>query len=286
MLTNKTIGFIGAGNMAEALIRGLIASKKVSAGQIIVSDSNKERLLHIAEAYEVKVFNKNYEVAEGADMIILALKPKDMKEAVEGVANDLGKEKILVSIAAGITTDKIHMWLRSGGLKAEVPVVRAMPNTPAIVGEGATGIAAGINAGREELELAEAIFAGVGKVVTLDDETLLNGVTGLSGSGPAYVFLFMEALCDGGIKNGLGYAEAKMLALQTTLGAAKLALNSDKDLKELRNMVKSPGGTTIEGLKKLEESAFYDILLDTVRAATKRAEELSGERLTTLSKGY
>ena len=275
MLTNKTIGFIGSGNMAGALIRGLIASGKVNAGQIIASDNNKERLVHIAETYEVKVFNKNYEVAEGADIIILALKPGDMKEAVEGVAMEFGAEKILVSIAAGVTTENIHMWLRSGGLKVELPVVRAMPNTPAIVGEGATGIVAGRNAGREELELAEEIFAQVGKVVTLDDETLLNGVTGLSGSGPAYVFLFMEALCDAGVKTGLGYEEAKTLALQTTLGAARLAQNSDKDLKELRNMVTSPGGTTIEGLKKLEENGFYDILIDAVRAASKRAEELS-----------
>ncbi len=275
MLNNKTIGFIGSGNMAEALIRGLIASKKVSAGQIIASDNNKERLVHIAETYEVKVFNKNYEVAEGADIIILALKPGDMKEAIEGVAEGFSAEKLLVSIAAGITTDKIHMWLRSGGLTIEVPVVRAMPNTPAIVGEGATGIAAGRNAGRGELKLCEEIFAQVGKVVTLEDETLLNGLTGLSGSGPAYVFLFMEALCDGGVKCGLGYEEAKTLALQTTLGAAKLALSSDKDLKELRKMVTSPGGTTIEGLKKLDESGFYDILIGAVRAASKRAEELS-----------
>jgi pyrroline-5-carboxylate reductase len=276
MLTNKTIGFIGSGNMAEALIKGLIASKKVSAGQIIASDSNKEKLVYIAETYEIKVFNKNYEVAEGADIIILALKPGDMKDAIEGVAKEFSAEKVLVSIAAGITTDKIHMWLRSGGLKVEMPVVRAMPNTPAIVGQGATGIAAGRNAGRAELELTEEIFAQVGKVVLLDDESLLNGLTGLSGSGPAYVFLFMEALCDGGVKCGLSYEDAKTLALQTTLGAAKLALDSDKDLKELRNMVTSPGGTTIEGLKKLEDDGFYDILIGAVRAASKRAEEISG----------
>ncbi len=277
MLTNKTIGFIGSGNMAEALVKGLIASKKVSAGQVIVSDTNKERLVHMAEAYEVKVFNKNYEVAESADIIILALKPGDMKEVVEGVAEAFDKDKLLVSIAAGITTEKIHMWIRKGGLKDELPLVRAMPNTPAIVGEGATGIVAGRNANREELELVEEIFAQVGKVVLFDDEALLNGVTALSGSGPAYVFLFMEALCDGGVKSGLGYEEAKTLALQTTLGAARLAQDSDKDLKSLRKMVTSPGGTTIEGLKKLEEGKFYDILLDAVRAASKRAEELSGD---------
>lgn len=275
MLNNKTIGFIGSGNMAEALIRGLIASGKVNAGQIIASDNNKERLIHIAETFEVKVFNKNYEIIEGADIIILALKPGDMKDAVTESAEAFSAEKILVSIAAGITTDKIHMWLRAGGLKIEVPVVRAMPNTPAIVGQGATGIAAGRNAGRAELELTEEIFAQVGKVVLLDDETLLNGLTGLSGSGPAYVFLFMEALCDAGVKCGLGYEDAKTLALQTTLGAAKLAQESDKDLKQLRKMVSSPGGTTIEGLKKLDESGFYDILIDAVRAASKRAEELS-----------
>lgn len=275
MLTNKTIGFIGAGNMAEALIKGLISSGKVSAAQVIASDSVKERLVHIAETYEVKVYNKNYEIAEGADIIILALKPTDMEECVTEIAQDLGKEKLLISVAAGVTTEKMHMWLRAAGLSEEVALVRAMPNTPALAGEGATGLAAGRNAGKKELELAHMIFAQVGKVLVFDDETLLNAVTGLSGSGPAYVFLFMEALCEAGIKSGLAYEDSRTLAIQTTLGAARLALESDKDFKQLRKMVTSPGGTTIEGLKILEDKGFYDILIDAVRAASKRAEELS-----------
>ncbi|MEE9542966.1 MAG: pyrroline-5-carboxylate reductase, partial [Thermodesulfobacteriota bacterium] len=198
MLTNKTIGFIGAGNMAEALIKGLTGSGKISAAQVIASDSVKERLVHIAETYEVKVFNKNYEVAEGSDIIILALKPGDMKECVTEIAPDLGTEKLLISVAAGVTTDNVHMWLKAAGLKVEVAVVRAMPNTPATVGEGITGLVAGRNAGKAELEIAQEIFTQVGHVVIFDDETLLDAVTGLSGSGPAYVCEFVEALTEGG----------------------------------------------------------------------------------------
>jgi pyrroline-5-carboxylate reductase len=276
MLTNKTIGFIGAGNMAEALIKGLTNSGKISPAQLIASDSVKERLVYIAETYEAKVFNKNYEVAEGADIIILALKPGDMKACVTEIAPDLSGGKLLISVAAGVTTDNLQVWLKEGGLTEDVALVRAMPNTPATVGEGATGIVAGRGAGKAELDLAKTIFEQVGRVLIFDDETLLNGVTGLSGSGPAYVFLFMEALCEAGVKNGLSYEDSRTLAVQTTLGAAKYALGSDKDFTKLRKMVTSPGGTTIEGLKVLEDKGFYDILIDAVRAAAKRAEELSG----------
>lgn len=275
MLTKKTIGFLGAGNLAEALIKGLIASKSVTPAQLIASDRVSSRLAHLAEAYEIKVYNKNFEVARSADIIFITVKPNDVPEALKEVAPEIGKGKLIISAAAGITTTSIHEILRNGGLSHVIPVVRAMPNTPAISREGATGICAGIGAGKNDLKLARAVFESVGKVVIVEDEDLLNPVTGLSGSGPAYVFLFMEALKEAGIKLGLTEADSKTLAIQTTLGAAKLALESTKDLDELRRMVTSPGGTTIEGLKKLDEGRFKETVITAVEAASRRAKELA-----------
>lgn len=275
MLTKKTIGFLGAGNLAEALIKGLLASKSVKASQIIASDKVSARLAHLAEAYEIKVYSRNHETAANADILFLTVKPNDVIAVLKEIAPEITEGKLLVSAAAGITTTKVHEALKEGGVKAYVPVVRAMPNTPAIVGEAATAICAGIGAGKAELKLARAVFEAVGKAVVVDDERLMDAVTGLSGSGPAYVFLFTEALMEAGIKAGLPTEVAKTLAMQTVYGASKLALESPKDLAELRRMVSSPGGTTIEGLRKFDEGGLTDLVEKAVAAATKRAKELS-----------
>ena len=275
MLTDKTIGFIGAGNMAGALIKGILDAGLVSAGQILASDRDPARIAQIEEASKIKVFNRNYEVFKGADIVFLAIKPADMRDCLLHAAPDIDSGKIIISIAAGITTESILAWLKEGGALALPPVVRAMPNTPALCSEGMTGLAAGESAGSEELKLARALFEAVGKVIIVDEEGLLNAVTGLSGSGPAYVFLFMEALAEAGSELGIDKAQASRLALQTTLGAATLALASDKSLSELREMVTSPGGTTVEGLRALEEGDFRSAVAAAVKAATKRAEELS-----------
>lgn len=276
MLTKKTIGFLGAGNLAEALIKGLLASKSVTNGHIIASDKASGRLAHLAETYEVKVFNKNYEVVRNSDIIFITVKPNDVPGVLKEIACEIGEHRLIISAAAGVTTTLILEELKNGGLKHFVPVVRAMPNTPAIVQEGAIGLFAGLGASKNELKLARAVFEAVGKVIIVEDEALMDSVTGLSGSGPAYVFLFMEALTEAGVKAGLTHESSKLLAIQTTLGAAKLALESPKDLDELRKMVTSPGGTTIEGLKKLDEAGFKDIVHSAVKAAAKRAKELSG----------
>lgn len=275
MLTKKTIGFLGAGNLAEALIKGLLSSGSVKAGQIVASDKISERLIHLAEAYEVKVYNKNFEVVKNADIIFLTVKPNDAEHVLKEAAGEITAGKLLISAAAGITTTRILEALKDGGLNHFIAVVRAMPNTPAIVSEGATGLCAGIGTGKNHMALARAVFEAVGKVVTVEDESLLDAVTGLSGSGPAYVFLFMEALIEGGMKQGLPRETAKTLAMQTVLGAAKLAIESPKELPELIRMVTSPGGTTLEGLKKLEEGGFRESVENAVEAATKRAKELS-----------
>lgn len=275
MLTKKTIGFLGAGNLAEALIKGLLASKSVGANQLIASDRVSSRLVHLAETYEIKVYNKNHEVIRNADIIFLTVKPQDAKDALLEIAPELTGTKLLISAAAGLTTTAILEILKHGGVNAFIPVVRAMPNTPAIVREGMTGLVAGMGAGKNDLKLAKAVFESVGKVVVVDDEQLLDAVTGLSGSGPAYVFYFMEALVEAGRELGLAEADSKLLAMQTTLGAALLAIESNKDLAELRKMVTSPGGTTMQGIAKLEEAGLKDAVIKAVKAATKRAQELS-----------
>ncbi len=275
MLTKKTIGFLGAGNLAEALIKGLLASKSVGANQLIASDRVSSRLVHLAETYEIKVYNKNHEVIRNADIIFLTVKPQDAKDALTEIAPELSGPKLLISAAAGLTTTAILEILKHGGVKAFIPVVRAMPNTPAIVREGMTGLVAGMGAGKNDLKLAMAVFESVGKVVVVDDERLLDAVTGLSGSGPAYVFYFMEALVEAGRELGLTEADSRLLAMQTTLGAALLAIESNKDLSELRKMVTSPGGTTMQGIAKLEDAGFKDAVIKAVKAATKRAKELS-----------
>lgn len=275
MLTKKTIGFLGAGNLAEALIKGLLASRSVGANQIIASDRASSRLVHLAETYEIKVYNKNHEVIRNADIIFLTVKPQDARDALAEIAPDLIGAKLLISAVAGLTTTAILEILKHGGVKAFIPVVRAMPNTPAIVREGMTALAAGMGAGKSDLKLARAVFESVGKVVVVDDEHLLDAVTGLSGSGPAYVFYFMEALVEAGRELGLTEADSKLLAMQTTLGSALLAIESDKDLQELRRMVTSPGGTTMQGIAKLEEAGVKDAVVKAVKAAAKRATELS-----------
>ncbi len=276
MLTKKTIGFLGAGNLAEALIKGLLASKSVTAGQIIAGDRISERLVHMAETYEIKVYNKNYEVAENSDILFITVKPNDVPGVVRAVASALRGDKLIITAAAGVTTRTVLENLKEGGHTGFVPVVRAMPNTPVIVREGAIGICAGLGATEADLKLARMVFEAVGRVFVVDDEGLLDAVTGLSGSGPAYVFLFMQALADAGARAGLDKKTSLALALQTTLGAAKLALESDKDLDELIKTVSSPGGTTVEGLKRLRDGGLKGTVEKAVLAATARAKELSG----------
>lgn len=275
MLTKKTIGFVGAGNMAEALIKGFLSSGMVSAGQIIAGEKRKDRLVHMAETYEIKVYNKNYEVAKAADIIFLTVKPSDLGATLADIAPELSREKLLISVAAGKTTDTILKGLKGGGLRHPVSIVRAMPNTPALVGCGAIGVFAGSGVKKTELKLSKELFGAVGNVVEVEDEALMDAITALSGSGPAYIFHFMEALMEAGVKRGIPVEKARTLVMQTTLGSARLAIESGKDLAELIDMVASPGGTTVEGLKKLEEGNLKATVEEAVKAATKRAKELS-----------
>jgi pyrroline-5-carboxylate reductase len=274
MLGNKRIGFIGAGNMGEALIKGLLKSKVVNSGQITASDKTKERLANISKNYGIKTFNSNSEVIKDSDIVILAVKSNDIKDVIKEIAQDITKDKLLISIAAGVSMD----FLRENLPHPMPPVIRAMPNTPSLVLEGAVCIYISKVISEEDKGIAIKIFETVGKVVLLEKEEWMDAVTGLSGSGPAYMFLIMEALSDAGVKVGLPRDMANLLAVQTMLGSAKLALESKRHFGELKDMVTSPGGTTIAGLHALEDGGLRGALMDAVEAATRRSEELGKER--------
>jgi pyrroline-5-carboxylate reductase len=270
MLENKRIGFIGAGNMGEALMKGLLKSKIVNPEQIVASDKTKERLAYITKNYGVKVFTDNSEVVRGSDIIILAVKSSDIKDVIKEIAGDISKDKLLITIAAGVSMD----FLRENLPHPVPPIIRAMPNTPSLVLEGAIGVYLSQNISNGDKDIAIQIFETVGKVILIEKEEWLDAVTGLSGSGPAYMFLIMEALSDAGVKVGLPRNVSNLLAIQTMLGSAKLALESKKHFGELKDMVTSPGGTTIAGIHALEDGGLRGALMDAVEAATKRSEEL------------
>jgi pyrroline-5-carboxylate reductase len=268
VLASRTIGFIGAGNMAEALIRGLVRGGHVAGDRVIASARRPERLDELRAAYGIGTTLDNREVARRADIVVLSVKPQILHKVLREVGDQIRPGTLAISIAAGVDTEAIEEALAD-----TVRVVRAMPNVPATVGAGATGIAAGRRASADDLATARAIFDAVGITVTLD-EIHLDAVTGLSASGPAYIFLILEALADAGVKVGLSRRDAQRLAAQTVMGSAKLLLDTDEHPGRLKDMVTSPGGTAIAGLHTLEEGGLRTTLINAVETATKRAREL------------
>ncbi len=268
ILASQTIGFIGAGNMAEALIRGLVRGGHIAADRVYASGPRAERLDQLRVAYAIHVTTDNREVARTAGLVVLAVKPQILDKVLKEIGDQLKPGTLVVSIAAGVDTEAIE-----GAVAEGVRVVRAMPNTPALVGAGATAISGGRHASDSDLATAKALFDAVGITVTLD-ETHLDAVTGLSGSGPAYIFLILEALSDAGVKVGLSRRNAQRLAAQTVMGSAKMLLETDEHVGRLKDMVTSPGGTAIAGLHTLEEGGLRTTLINAVETATKRAREL------------
>jgi pyrroline-5-carboxylate reductase len=263
----RTIGFVGCGNMAEALIRGLIKAG-VAPDHIGASGPRSERMDDMRTRYGIRATTKNVEVVRQADIVVLSVKPQILDRVLREIANELRAGSVVVSIAAGVPTATIEHLLR-----AETRVVRAMPNTPALVGAGATAVAAGEHATEADLDTARFLFDAVGITVVLD-EAQLDAVTGLSGSGPAYIFLMLDALSDGGVKMGLSRRNAQRLAAQTVMGSAKLLLETDEHPGRLKDMVTSPGGTAIAGLATLEAGGLRTTLINAVEAATLRSREL------------
>jgi pyrroline-5-carboxylate reductase len=262
-----TIGFIGTGNMAEALIRGLLQAGVADPAQILGSDPRDERCTEVTTRYGVKVVADNLEVASRADILVLSVKPQVMARVLDQVGPHIRPHALVVSIAAGISIAAIEAKL------PQARIVRTMPNTPALVRAGATAIAAGGHATAEDLSATRRIFDSVGTTVVLD-EAQMDAVTGLSGSGPAYIFLIIEALSDAGVKVGLSRHTAQALAAQTVLGSARLLIETNEHPGRLKDMVTSPGGTAIAGLHTLEAGGLRTTLMDAVEAATRRSREL------------
>lgn len=268
MSAEQRIAFVGAGNMAGALIRGLVGTATVSAGQIIASDPDRERLLALQSELDIQITSENAEAVRDATVVVLAIKPQVFPQVLPGVAQVLGSDALLVSIAAGISTAILERALPEG-----THVVRTMPNTPALVGAGASAISPGTHATDADLDLAETLFRSVGISVRVPEDQV-DAVTGLSGSGPAYVFAMIEALRDAGVREGLPEETSLELASQTVFGAARLLRDGDDSPEVLRERVTSPGGTTRAGLDALADTGFRESVLSAVRAATARSAEL------------
>jgi pyrroline-5-carboxylate reductase len=266
-LASKTIGFLGAGNMAEALIRGLLHGGQ-PAQQILASAPRRDRLDEIVGLYDIGTSTDNREVARKSDILVLSVKPQILDKVLREVSAEIRAGTLVVSVAAGISTATIESLLPENA-----HVVRSMPNTPALVRAGATAISAGRHATEDDLHVAKSLFDAVGLTVALD-ESQLDAVTGLSGSGPAYIFLILEALADAGVKVGLSRRNAQRLAAQTVMGSAKLLLETDEHPGKLKDMVTSPGGTAIAGLHTLEQGGLRTTLINAVETATLRAREL------------
>jgi pyrroline-5-carboxylate reductase len=268
MPSTLKIGFLGAGKMASALAKGFIAAKIVSPRQIIASDVMEPARAAFAKEVGVTVTVSNLEVMKFASVLILAVKPDQVPNVLAEIKPAFTEKHLLVSIAAGVTLAKLE-----NALPLKARVIRVMPNTPALVGAGAAGYALGSHANGEDGDLAQKLLGSVGVAFAVK-ESLLDAVTGLSGSGPAYVFQIIEALSDGGVAAGLPRSIATQLAAQTLLGAAKMVLETGMHPGALKDMVTSPGGTTIEGLHEMEKGKVRGALMNAVRAATEKSKKL------------
>jgi pyrroline-5-carboxylate reductase len=267
-LDAKRIGFIGAGNMAEAITRGLIESGTVPPERIAASDVSQDRRRLMADSYGIATTGDNRDLVDRSDILLLAVKPQVVAAVMGEVGPAAGPDRLLVSIVAGLATKTLKGYC-TGGAR----IIRTVPNTPVFVGEGMVALATGQTAPEEDYAAAEAIFQPVGRTVRIE-EKLMDAALGVSGSGPAYVFLMVEALADGGVKMGLPRPVALTLAAQTLLGAAKMCLESGRHPGQLKDMVTSPGGTTIAALHKMEEMGVRAALISAVEAAARRSEEL------------
>ncbi len=268
MSSELTVGFIGAGKMATALAKAFVQAGLVKAENLRASDPVAEARAHFSKVTGGKAAESNADLPGSAEVLILAVKPAQTAEVLGGIRSSWSEKHLLLSIAAGVTLSRLEGQLTSGAR-----VIRVMPNTPALVGASATAFAVGQAARAEDGALAQKLFSAVGMTYQLP-ESLMDAVTGLSGSGPAYVFLMIEALSDGGVAAGLPRDIATRLAAQTVLGSARMVLESGIHTGALKDMVASPGGTTIEGIHQLERAGVRGAFIEAVRAATEKSREL------------
>jgi len=265
----RMLGVIGVGQMGGALVRGMVRAGVLSPDQIIVSDSERDRATALARELGVKAASGNPQVAAESELVLLAVKPGLVGRVAEEIAGSLGPAQTVISIAAGVPIAKLRGWLGASG----AAIVRAMPNTPVLVGAGAFALAAP-DVAPERVEATKRLLGAVGQVVVVGEE-MMDAVTGLSGSGPAFVFVMIEAMADGGVAAGLPRPVAQQLAAQTVAGAAKMVLETGQHPAALKDAVASPGGTTIAGLAELERAGFRAAVVAAVRAAARRAREMS-----------
>lgn len=265
------LGFIGAGAMAEAIMKGIFKANLYRPAEILISDINKTRLEDLKLDLGVKTTSQNLKVIVECPIIILAVKPGLVSEVLLAVKESFIEGKLLISIAAGINTDFLEKII------GEISVIRVMPNTPALVGAGMSALAAGQYVKKQQMDLANNIFAAVGETVIVE-EKLINAVTGISGSGPAYVYQFIEALADGGVQMGLSRDIAYQLASQTMIGAGKMVLETGLHPGYLKDMVTSPGGTTIRAISVLEKAGIRGTLMEAVEAACLWSEKINKDQ--------
>jgi pyrroline-5-carboxylate reductase len=271
-MNNTTLTFIGGGNMASSLIGGLIADGWDPA-RIRVADSSSQRLQQLAEQFPITTTTSNRDAAHHANVIVLAVKPQVIKSVARELADIVSQQQpLVISIAAGIPAAALGNWLGKSAA-----IVRTMPNTPAMVQSGATALYANASVSEEQRSTAESILRAVGIAIWVENEAQMDAVTALSGSGPAYFFLFMEALQAAGQELGLPESTARLLVLQTAFGAAKMALESDEDAATLRHQVTSPGGTTEHAIRTFQEGGFETLISKALLAAAERSRELAAE---------
>ena len=265
------IGFIGSGNMAEAVIKGIITAKVYAPAEVFISDIKTERLKVLAEKYNVTPVQSNAELAAKVETLVLSVKPQNLADALNSIKGAVKKGSLVISIVAGKRVAGIAAVL------GDIAIVRVMPNTPALIGQGASALFANRKA-RPAMEKVMKIFSSAGKAIAVDDEDLIDVVTAVSGSGPAYYFLLMEEMIKAGVELGLPEEIAKELVLQTAKGAGMLAVEADKNSEGpaiLRQKVTSPGGTTEAALKVLAEGKFGSLVAAAIRKAKERSQQLS-----------
>jgi pyrroline-5-carboxylate reductase len=278
MLNEKKIAILGAGNMGDALVSGLIGSKSSAPKNIICADVRQSKLDEIKSKYKVRTTGNNPKAVGEADIIIYAVKPQILATVLIETAPKLDMSKLVISIAAGVPLAAMETCVQK-----DLRLIRVMPNIAAAVKEAATAIAAGGHATQEDVNTAMEIFSSIGECIFLKENYLMDAITGLSGSGPAYIFLIVDALADAGVKVGLSRQDSLFLAAQTLLGAAKLLIETREHPGQLKDKVTSPGGTAIAGLATLESGGLRTTLINAVEAATNRSKELGAMMIKNFS---
>lgn len=269
ILNNKKIGIIGVGTIGGTLVEALIKNDIVAKERIIGSTSHEDSAQEVSEKYGIEATTDNSRIVEEADIVVLAVEPQLIEKVLDGVSGSFAPHQLVISVAAGITTEFIESKIDGG-----IPVVRSMPNTAITVNEGATVLVAGDFANEEDLELAKLIFEPVGLVEVLSEEELMDAITGFSGSGPAYGYLIIESLIEAGVRVGLPRDRATKLAAQSLLGAAKMVLETDEHPAKLKDMVTTPAGVTVDAVMKLEEGGVRVAFFKAIEEATNKSRRL------------